>query len=42
MVPAQICEILNAILGPLTEIPILGEIFARILGLLCPEEEPVE
>lgn len=40
MLPSAVCDILTQILGPLTEIPFIGDIIARILDLLCPEEEP--
>ncbi|GMU91176.1 MAG: hypothetical protein AMXMBFR4_02340 [Candidatus Hydrogenedentota bacterium] len=45
MIPEQLCSILIQILGPLTEIPFLGEFFANVLArieALCGDEEPAE
>lgn len=41
MLPSALCDLLSQILGPLTEIPYIGDIFARILDFvetLCEEE----
>lgn len=34
MIPSAVCDLINQILGPLTEIPFIGDIFVRILSFV--------
>ena len=41
MIPSAVCDLINQILGPLTEIPFIGDIFGRILAFVeqfCEED----
>lgn len=34
MIPSAVCDLINQILGPLTEIPFIGDIFTQILAFV--------
>ena len=34
MIPSALCDLINQILGPLTEIPLIGDLFAQILSFI--------
>ena len=41
MIPSAVCDLINQILGPLTDIPFIGDIFAQILSFVeqfCADE----
>lgn len=34
MIPSAICDLINQILGPLVEIPVIGDFFAQLLSFI--------
>jgi hypothetical protein len=34
MIPSALCDLINQILGPLVDIPLIGDLFAQILSFI--------
>ena len=34
MIPSALCDLITQILGPLSEIPVIGDLFAQILSFV--------
>jgi len=34
MIPSALCDLINQILGPLVDIPVIGDFFAQLLSFI--------